>query len=241
MLRARIPLLLAILALVLLLASGIGSRMQWWDFRTGFSLMRWAVYLGLGATVLALLLLVLPRTRRGNGRTLALGAIVGIAAAAVPLYGLYLAKSLPMIHDISTDTVRPPEFVAILPLRADAANPAEYGGAEIAAKQVAAYPDIRSQFLDIPPADAFDRAEKAARGMGWEIVAADVSSGRIEATDTTFWYGFKDDVVIRIAPDGSGSRIDVRSVSRVGLSDVGKNAKRIRAFVQALGSQPIAN
>jgi uncharacterized protein (DUF1499 family) len=236
--RARIPLLLAILALVLLLASGPGSRMEFWEFRTGFALMRWTVYLGLGAAVLALLLLAIPRTRRGNARTLLLGVVLGVAAAAVPLYGLMQAKSLPMIHDISTDTKRPPEFVAILPLRADAANPAEYGGAEIASQQADAYPDIRSQHLDVAPAEAFKRAETAARDMGWEIAAADAESGRIEATDTTFWYGFKDDVVIRIEPDGSGSRIDVRSVSRVGLSDVGKNAKRIRAYTAALGSTP---
>ena len=238
--RASIPVLLAILALALLIASGPGSRMEWWDFRTGFALMRWAVYLGLGAAVLALLLLAIPRTRRGNSRTLLLGVIVGLAVSAVPLYGLMQAKSLPMIHDISTDTQRPPEFVAILPLRADAANPAVYGGAEIAAKQIDAYPDIVSQHLDAAPAAAFESAEKSAREMGWEIVAADPASGRIEATDTTFWDGFKDDIVIRIEPDGIGSRIDVRSVSRVGLSDVGKNAKRIRAYVQELGSQPIA-
>lgn len=238
--RARIPVLLAVLALVLLVASGPGSRMEWWDFRTGFALMRWAVYLGLGAAVLALLLLAIPRTRRGNARTLLFGVAIGFVAASVPLYGLLQAKTLPMIHDISTDTQRPPEFVAILPLRVNAANPAEYGGPEIAAQQAEAYPDIRSQHLDTAPAESFSHAEKVAHDMGWEVIAADASSGRIEATDTTFWYGFKDDVAIRIEPDGNGSRIDVRSVSRVGLSDVGKNAKRIRAFVQELGSQPIA-
>ncbi|MGB0134367.1 DUF1499 domain-containing protein [Dokdonella sp.] len=236
--RAHIPLLLAILAFVLLLASGPGSRMDWWEFRTGFALMRWAVYLGLGATVLALLLLVIPRTRRGNAATLMLGAVVGIAVVAVPLYGLSQAKSLPMIHDISTDTQRPPEFVAVLPLRADAANPSDYGGAEIASLQAQAYPDIRTQTLDLAPSEAFDRAEKVAREMGWEIVAADRSGGRIEATDTTFWFGFKDDVVVRIEAEGSGSRIDIRSVSRVGQSDVGKNAKRISAYAKALGSKP---
>ena len=241
--RAHIPVLLGMVALILLLASGPGSRMEWWDFRAGFTLMRWAVYLGLGAAVLALLLLAIPRTRRGNARSLLLGVVIGLAAAAMPLYGLSLAKSLPKIHDISTDTQRPPEFVAVLPMRASAANPAEYGGQEIAAHQTEAYPDIRSQHLDASPAEAFSRAEKVARELGWEIVAADATGGRIEATDTTFWYGFKDDVVIRIEPDGkgNGSRIDIRSVSRVGLSDVGKNAKRIRAFVQELGSQPIAD
>ena len=238
---SRIPVLLAIVALVLLIASGPGSRFGWWEFRTGFSMMRWTVYLGLGAGVLALLFLVIPRTRRGNAGTLALGLVLGLAASALPLYGLSQAKSLPMIHDITTDTKRPPEFVAVLPLRANAANPAEYGGPEIAAKQSEAYPDIRTQHLDAAPADAFNKVEQIAHDMGWEIVSADAAAGRLEATDTTFWYGFKDDIVVRVEPEAAGSRIDVRSVSRVGLSDVGKNAKRIRAFIKALGSQPAAS
>lgn len=77
--------------------------------------------------------------------------------------------------------------------------------------------------------------------MGWAIVAADAATGRIEATDTTFWYGFKDDIVIRIEAEGEASRIDIRSVSRVGKSDVGKNAARIRAFIKQLGSQPVGS
>ena len=71
--------------------------------------------------------------------------------------------------------------------------------------------------------------------MGWHIVAAKSEEGRIEATATTLWFGFKDDVVIRIMPTAAGSRLDIRSKSRVGLSDVGVNAARIREFVAALG------
>ena len=67
--------------------------------------------------------------------------------------------------------------------------------------------------------------------MGWEIVASDPAAGRIEATDTTFWFGFKDDVVVRVAAAPDGSRVDVRSLSRVGLSDVGTNAARIRKYL----------
>jgi uncharacterized protein (DUF1499 family) len=70
--------------------------------------------------------------------------------------------------------------------------------------------------------------------MGWQIVDANASEGRIEATDTTFWFGFKDDIVIRVAATSGGSRIDVRSVSRVGRSDVGTNAKRIRCYLKRL-------
>ena len=90
--------------------------------------------------------------------------------------------------------------------------------------------------MDATPADAFKRALQAARDMGWEIVAADAAAGRIEATDTTFWFGFKDDVVIRVEADGAGSRVDLRSVSRVGVGDVGANAARIRAYLRTLGT-----
>ena len=235
---ARLPVLVAILALVLLLVSGPGTRLALWHFRTGFTLMTWATFLGLGAAALAVLLLLIPRTRRGHAKNLAFGIVLGLAAAAMPLLGAYTAKTVPFIHDISTDTTHPPEFVAILSLRADAQNPATYGGPEVAAAQHSGYPDIRTQTLDVAPAEAFARAEKVARDMGWVIVAADAATGRIEATDTTFWYGFKDDIVIRIEAEGAASRIDIRSVSRVGKSDVGKNAARIRAFVKELGSRP---
>jgi uncharacterized protein (DUF1499 family) len=90
--------------------------------------------------------------------------------------------------------------------------------------------------LTDPPAAAFTRALGAARRMGWEIVAADSAAGRIEATATTTWFGFKDDVVVRIKPNQNGSRIDVRSESRVGGSDIGTNAKRIRRYLGELRS-----
>ena len=121
-------------------------------------------------------------------------------------------------------------------MRAGAPNTATYGGAELARTQSGAYPDLGPHRIDAAPARAFERALQAARAMGWEIVAADAAAGRIEATDTTFWFGFKDDVVVRVEADGSGSRVDVRSVSRVGASDVGTNAKRIRAYLRALGN-----
>jgi len=88
--------------------------------------------------------------------------------------------------------------------------------------------------LDLPSVKAFDRAAAAAAKMGWEIVNVNLAHGIIEATDTTFWFGFNDDVVIRISPDARGSRIDVRSVSRVGVSDIGTNAKRIRNYLRVL-------
>jgi hypothetical protein len=226
----------AVIGALLLVIAGPGARMELWDFRTGFMLMRWAVYVGIGAATLALLMLLLPRTRRQGAGMLALALLIAVTTAAIPLYARSVARSVPPIHDISTDTERPPAFVAVLPLRADAPNSAVHAGAELAATQRAAYPDIATHRMAVHANEAFLRAEQAARDMGWDIVAADAEAGRIEATDTTFFFGFKDDVVIRVEADGGGSRVDVRSVSRVGASDVGTNAARIRAYLRRLGT-----
>jgi uncharacterized protein (DUF1499 family) len=78
------------------------------------------------------------------------------------------------------------------------------------------------------------RALDAARSLGWEVVASDAATGRIEATATSRWFGFKDDVVVRIRPEGAGSRVDVRSMSRVGVGDLGANAERVREFLAKL-------
>ncbi|HMB73320.1 MAG TPA: DUF1499 domain-containing protein, partial [Gammaproteobacteria bacterium] len=141
----------------------------------------------------------------------------------------------------TTDTENPPAFVAVLPLRANAPNTAVYGGGEretpesLAEQQLSAYPDIEPQRFDEPPDAVFARALAAATSLGWEIVAEVPNEGRIEATDTTFWFRFKDDIVIRIRPDGSGgSVLDARSVSRVGVGDAGTNAARLRRFFAAL-------
>jgi uncharacterized protein (DUF1499 family) len=230
---AVVALVVGVVALAALLLAGPGARMGWWSFRTGLTvILQWAAYGGLAAAVVALVALGL-----GGRRVLAAFAlVVGLAAVLPPYLFRRTAQSVPPIHDVSTDTENPPPFVAVLPARQGASNPAQYGGPEVAAQQHAAYPDLKPVTLADPPARAFERALEAARGQGWEIVDAAPADGRIEATDTTFWFGFKDDVVVRVKPDGAGSRIDVRSLSRVGRSDVGKNASRIRAYLRALGT-----
>ena len=122
----------------------------------------------------------------------------------------------------------------MLATRQKAPNGAEYAGEKIAKEQRSAYPDIRPVLVDAPPARAFERALAAARAMGWEIVDASPADGRIEATATTRWFRFKDDIVVRVAPDAARTRIDIRSMSRIGRSDLGTNAKRIRAYVEKL-------
>jgi uncharacterized protein (DUF1499 family) len=174
-----------------------------------------------------------PKVARRGLALAVLSFLLGTALVAVPAR-FRMGGPKPLIHDISTDTQDPPLFVAVLPLRASAPNTTVYGGEKIASEQRTAYPDLQPYDMNVPPAQAFERALAAVRTMGWTLVAADSSSGRIEATDTTFWFRFKDDVIVRIRPSGAGSRVDVRSLSRVGLGDVGTNAARIRAFLDAL-------
>ena len=138
------------------------------------------------------------------------------------------------IHDITTDTENPPQFVALRALRLKTFNGPEYAGDKVARIQKAAYPDIAPRIAADAPGRAFERALQAAKAMGWQIVASDSGEGRIEATATTRWLRFKDDVVVRVTPHGAGSRIDARSKSRVGRSDFGANAKRIREYFRRI-------
>ena len=149
---------------------------------------------------------------------------------AVPVAHLERSGGAPPIHDITTDTTNPPPFVAALPLRAaaNAANPPEYGGADVAAQQQRAFPDIQPLVMTMPPQLAFDRVLAAVREFGWEVIGREPAEGRIEAVDTTLFFGFKDDVVIRLRPASGGTRVDVRSKSRVGVGDLGANAMRVR-------------
>lgn len=240
--RASLPPLLVagatfvVLAIVAIALAGLGSRWGWWSFRTGFTMLRWSGYAALGAALLTVIgaLAVRPPAR---WRALALAgvlAVVAVGTVYVPWSWRRTAREVPPIHDITTDTNDPPLFVTLLDARTGATNAVEYGGAEIATQQQAAYPDIQPVLLAVPPPRAVERAAAVARELGWEVVAVDSAAGRVEATDRTRWFGFYDDVVIRVRPDAGGSRVDVRSLSRVGGSDVGTNAQRIRTFVEQL-------
>lgn len=235
---ATLALALALAGLLLLAASGLGYRQGMWSLPVAFTTLKWAAYLGAAGGLAALVGMF---TARPVGRATApfvLAFLLAVAAAGIPWSLKRHAGLVPPIHDISTDTKDPPPFVAVLPLRATAKNPAAYGGDSIAALQHAGYPDIAPVHLALPRDAAFQRAHDAATAMGWETVAVDSASGRIEATATTRWFGFKDDVVIRVRSDGDGSRVDVRSVSRIGGSDVGTNAARIRDYVARLRGAP---
>lgn len=226
-------LFLSIGAILGLGVSGPGYRLRLWEFKAGIELVKYAAYISLAAVGVCLLGLALWATEVFPGGVIPalIGLFISGFVAMLTLKWQYNLKSVPYIHDITTDTDNPPPFVAILPLRAGAPNPAEYGGPELAQQQQAGYPDLKPGSLSSSPEAAFPRALQAAKDMGWEIVASDPKTLRIEATDTTRWFGFKDDVVVRLTPSPLGSRIDVRSVSRVGKSDVGTNARRIHAYL----------
>ena len=157
--------------------------------------------------------------------------VVGVTTFVIPCQIRQAARQYPPIHDITTDIQDPPRFVDVLPLRKDARNSVDYTDTETPVRQRAAYPDILPLDLTIEPAAAFECAELAARSLGWQIVAVKAEEGRIEATATTFWFGFKDDIVVRIRPHDAGCRVDIRSVSRVGRGDAGANAGRVRDFL----------
>jgi uncharacterized protein (DUF1499 family) len=228
---------LALVSAVAAVFSGMGTRYEFWNFRVGLTVLKWAAYGGIVAVAVSVAGSVFA-FRSGSGLAPALiGMILGFIVVAVPAYRLQKARSVPAIHDITTDTVDPPRFSSILPLRRNASNPPDYGGPQIASQQLRAYPDITPLIVDIPPEAAFKMALAASRKMGWEIIDADRTERRIEAVDTTFWFGFKDDIVIRVRENGQGSRVDVRSVSRVGISDVGTNADRIRGFFRQMGKK----
>jgi len=160
---------------------------------------------------------------------------VGGPIAYVPWYYEQIRRTVPPIHDITTDPDNPPAFVAAVPLRkAEGGNQVAYEGAKIAEQQRRAYPQIAPLILDLRPRAAFNRALDTAQRMGWAIVVADESSGRIEASDRSRWFGFTDDIVIRITPENSGSRIDARSSSRHGRSDFGVNAARVERYLSTL-------
>ncbi len=233
---ARLALLVGIVSLVLLAVTGPGYRSGWLSLGTALrQLFAWGSYGGIAATILALAGLAWGRgTPR---RTAAIALVFGLTSLFFPLRFQQAASAVPPIHDITTDIVTPPQYVEVAALRRDLKTPNGLDlPHETINQQVAAYPEIQPLFLAAPPADAYQQALALVRARGWEVVAEDAAGRRIEATATTFWFRFKDDVALRVSalPDGT-SRVDMRSVSRIGRSDIGTNARRIREFLADLG------
>jgi uncharacterized protein (DUF1499 family) len=234
MLTTILSTIVAVVALVMIALPGFLYQSGAIALGSAISIYRWAAYLGLATILLSVASGVLSfRRKSSSGKVLAVvSLVVGFVAFWMPYSQSRIAQSVPPIHDITTDTIDPPTFDAVLPLR-EGMNTVDYDP-EVGAQQRAAYPEIVPLKLDLPLEQVFARALATAEATDWEIVAQDAAGGRIEATDTTRWMGFKDDVVIRLRPDGAGTRVDVRSLSRVGRSDIGTNARRIINYLREL-------
>jgi uncharacterized protein (DUF1499 family) len=228
---------LGTLALLLLVAGPVGWRTGLLHFRTAlFYLMPYGAYAAIAGGVVSLMALFWWRRLERAARAMALaGVALGLVVIAVPWYYNSIRSTLPPIHDITTDMADPPTFLAVMPARAaENGNSVAYAP-EIARQQKIGYPDIAPLKTALPPAEAFKRALETAQSMPrWTIVASDPAAGRIEASQSSRFYGFTDDVSIRVLPDGTGSRIDMRSLSRQGRHDYGVNAARVRAYLAAL-------
>lgn len=245
--KLMLPAAFAALVIAVLVPVGaLGYRFELWDLGTAFGLLRWfgrsealagagLVHLAIPLALIALFLAWRSRAQASAG--IAIAALLANAASLYTVISIRsLAQEVPPIHDISTDLTDIPQFVAVAALRKPGDHPTEHAGSyaelDVAALQREAYPNL--QTLSIPRAAAFEQALASARDMGWAIVAQSEEQGRIEATATTFWFGFKDDIVIRLRPAGANMAVDLRSQSRVGRSDLGANAKRIRQYLQQL-------
>jgi uncharacterized protein (DUF1499 family) len=242
----RLGFWLSVLSGLMLAAAPLGWRLGVWHFSTAFwYVMEPAFFVGVGAAVVSLLALFWWGNMSGGSRAMTFaGLAAGLLIAYYPLQ--FYAKAfpiplvnntpLPRIHDITTDVENPPAFAATLAAReAEKGNSVTYAGAELAKQAQAAYPDIVPLKSELAPDEAYKRALEAAQGMsGWTIVKSDPAARTIEGSQRTLFMGFTDDFVIRVSPDGTGSRIDMRSESRQGISDFGVNAKRIRAYMEAL-------
>ena len=238
----RAAVLLGIGAVVAALVAAFGSAMEMWSFRTGLTALRYLFFAAAAGALLGLIGLVMARKRAKLMLANLLALVVALGFVLYLGNLVRIAKSVPAIHDVATNLDDLPQFTR-LKVRADnLENIPDEGKPELKALPPgerwkalhrAHYGDIRTIRLDSPPAQTVRRAAALARERGWETALVD--EGKVEATDTSTFFGFKDDVVVRVRPaPGGGSLVDMRSISRVGGSDVGINAKRVRAFLADL-------
>lgn len=235
---ARIAFILATIGSLIVAVSGPLHRYLGLDIEAAIAVFRYGFYLTVAGVALGLatILPARPGDRRRGFVAAFLAIAIGAAGGWVPLHWFLEAQHRPAINDITTDTANPPPLVVTAQLRRGAPNPATYPK-DSAPLQRAAFPDIEPVVLAVPPAEAFKRVDRTAMSLNWDIVARVPADGRLEAIATSPWFGFRDDIVVRIRPQGTGSRVDIRSKSRIGESDLGGNAERVRAFIARLKSE----
>lgn len=227
----------AVVGFFCLPVGALGSKIGIWPFTGGFMLLAVGVVLATIVFFLSIVALVFTsmRNMKNERPPIAGGLAISVVVLALMFNQFMAARSVPPIHNISTDTVNPPEFDQVLALREEeGSNDQAYDTAALAELQQQAYPQVKPLISQVAQDAMIERVVGVLTDMGLEIVNTDESAGRVEATDETFWFGFKDDVVVRVRPEGTGSVVDIRSVSRVGQSDLGKNAARISEILAAL-------
>ncbi|MBA4748402.1 MAG: DUF1499 domain-containing protein [Sphingopyxis sp.] len=213
----------------------------------GFTWFTYSVLVAAGALFVSLIALCIHAVKKSAS----MGQIGFAWLLAAPLVGyaaffIAQAQKVPALHDVTTDLANPPQFSEIK-LRDDLNQVVPDGGrAELKALTPAqrrarlhaeAYADLRPVMVPMAIPLAVERLTAQARARGWDVVLVDVTRGRVEATETVSLFGFKDDIVFRVTPDPADDRrsiVDARSVSRVGISDVGVNARRIRTALSEL-------
>lgn len=227
----------AVLAVIVTGFMMFGARFGFWEPIVGFGLVRnygapigyfVTAIGGLGVVFLVVRKHWLPAICAGVACLIGLGLLAPTIASK-----MRTPVRMPPIHDITTNTSNPPQFLVLDETRTGAVNSLVYGGVDIATQQHSFYPDVMPIMSDASAQDAFAKALQVAQDMGWDIIAQDTDALRFEATAHTAVYHFADDVVVVVASDGAGSRVDMRSVSRIGRGDRGVNAARIQAFSQA--------
>lgn len=220
----------------------LAARLDMMHFRNSFLIFIVSALIGFIVFALAVL-----KLSRGSGKSSSL--IVAIIFTALPIgmlgSNVLKARTVPFIHDITTDTQNPPQLTAAAQVRTGDDHPVEYAGEEVAQLQLGGYPDLTSLELDVPVEQVAQAAKAVVQDLGWEILATQMEASpmTIEAVDESLLFGFKDDIAIRLtsyvtpeqhADRPSKTRVDVRSMSRQGKSDLGANAQRIRLFLEAL-------
>lgn len=225
---------LALVALVIAVLAVTGARLRLLPPLAAFGLFVFVLLVGGGLA----LLLGLVGVAHGGGMRAVAAVVIGAGCVGFLLVRAVAARAAPSIHDISTDMQDPPGFEAAALLEENRGRDLSYpnGAADSAEQQREAYPDIETIESSLAPGEAYDAAAAVAEELGWTIVARRPDEGELEATAETSVFRFVDDVVVRVRSAEAGSVIDVRSLSRVGVGDMGANAARIRAFRDALSA-----
>ena len=224
---------------LVVLLPGPWYQLGWLGLGAAFTMVETGGWMGVAAAVVGAVTLLAALVMRRRPFVIAgtVALAMGAATAAWPLYMQHRADTVPRIHDITTDTDDVPVFEALVDEREQAPNAVDYPGEAFAEQQRAAYPDLGPRRYAASRREVFEAAESAAALMQWHVVAADENAGRIEAVATTPWYGFRDDVVVRLREADGEVTVDVRSASRIGRSDLGVNADRIREYLGTLEAQ----